>query len=198
MSLEPGDVAAQKAALRKTLRAARRAEVAALNPRVKALLFMRPPAALSALIPAGATIALYAAIGDEAPANAYARHFHDAGHRIAMPSFAGRGAPMEFRHWASPHLDDLMEPGPYGAQQPLDDADRLEPDVFFVPLIGFTADGRRLGQGGGYYDRWLGQFPDAPAIGMAWDSQLAEDVPTEAHDRPLTAVVTPTRLYGPF
>lgn len=198
MSLEPGDVAAQKAALRKGLRAARRAEVAALDPRIKALLFMRPPAALLPLIPAGATIALYAAIGDEAPAFAYARHFHEAGHRIAMPSFSGRGAPMEFRHWASPHIEELMEPGPYGAPQPLDDAERLEPDVFFVPLIGFTADGRRLGQGGGYYDRWLGRYPDAPAIGMAWDSQLAEDVPTEAHDRPLTAVVTPTRLYGPF
>ncbi len=192
------DPATAKAALRKALRAARRDHVAALDPRVKALLFMRPPATLSALIPEGATIALYSATSTEAPTTGYARHFHEAGHKIAMPSFAARGAPMEFRHWASPYLEDLMEPGPYGAPQPLADADRLEPDVLFVPLIGFTADGRRLGQGGGYYDRWLERFPDAPAIGMAWDSQLCEDLPTEAHDRPLAAVVTPTRLYGPF
>ena len=105
---------------------------------------------------------------------------------------------MAFRHWASPHLDGLMEPGPYGAPQPFADAAALEPDVLFVPLVGFTATGIRLGQGGGHYDRWLENYPHVPAIGLAWDSQLAEDLPTEAHDRPLAAVVTPTRLYGPF
>lgn len=198
MTLDPSHTASAKAALRKTLRAARREHVAALDPRVKALLFMRPPAALGGLIPDGATIGLYAAIGDEAPTDGYARHFHEAGHRIAMPFFAARGAPMEFRHWASPYLEDLLEPDPYGARQPLADADALVPDVLFVPLIGFTAMGMRLGQGGGHYDRWLEAHPHTPAIGMAWDSQLAEDLPTEAHDRPLAAVVTPTRLYGPF
>jgi 5-formyltetrahydrofolate cyclo-ligase len=198
MTLEPSDPASAKATLRKALRKARREHVAALDPRIKALLFLRPPAALSALVPAGATIGLYLAVGDEAPTAAYARHFHEAGHAVAMPWFAGRDAPMEFRHWASPHLDELLEPGPYGAAQPLADADPLVPDVLFVPLVGFTAEGMRLGQGGGHYDRWLGRYPRVPAIGMAWDSQLAEHLPTEAHDRPLSAVVTPTRLYGPF
>ncbi|MBX9884873.1 MAG: 5-formyltetrahydrofolate cyclo-ligase [Novosphingobium sp.] len=198
MTLEPSDPASAKAALRKALRTARRAHVAALEPRIKALLFMRPPAALAALVPQGATIGLYAAIGDEAPTAAYARHFHEAGHTIAMPWFAARGAPMEFRHWASPHLDELLEPDPYGAMQPLADAAALVPDVLFVPLIGFTAQGMRLGQGGGHYDRWLERYPDVPAIGMAWDSQLADSLPAETHDRPLAAVVTPTRLYGPF
>jgi 5-formyltetrahydrofolate cyclo-ligase len=36
------------------------------------------------------------------------------------------------------------------------------------------------------------------AIGLAWDCQLADDLPREPHDRPLLAVVTPTRLYGPW
>jgi 5-formyltetrahydrofolate cyclo-ligase len=186
------DPASAKADLRKALRAARRDHVAALDPRVKALLFKRPPAALGALVPAGAVIGLYAAIGDEAPTAGYAAHFHEAGHRIAMPWFAAHGAPMAFRLWASPHLDDLLEPGPYRAPQPLGDAEALIPDVLFVPLVGFTA----LAQS--HYDRWLEQYPHVPAIGMAWDSQLAEALPTEAHDRPLAAVVTPTRLYGPF
>ena len=198
MTLDPSDTARAKAALRKALRADRRQHVAALEPRIKALLFMRPPAALSALVPEGAVIGLYAAIGDEAPTAAYARHFHEAGHKIAMPWFAARGAPMEFRHWASPHLDELLEPDPYGALQPRADAELLVPDILFVPVIGFTAGGMRLGQGGGHYDRWLEKYPGTRAIGMAWDSQLAEDMPTEAHDMPLAAVVTPTRLYGPF
>lgn len=192
------DTASAKAALRSVLRATRREYVAALDPRVKALLFKRPPAALSALVPAGAVIGLYAAIGDEAPTTAYAAHFHEAGHKVAMPWFAGRDALMEFRHWASPHLEELMEPGPWRAPQPLADAESLKPDVLFVPLVGFTEDGVRLGQGGGHYDRWLEKHPEVPAIGMAWDSQRAENLPSEAHDRPLAAVVTPTRLYGPY
>jgi 5-formyltetrahydrofolate cyclo-ligase len=70
--------------------------------------------------------------------------------------------------------------------------------VLFVPLIGFTADGARLGQGGGHYDRWLPEHPGTLTIGLAWDCQLEDTLPHEAHDQPLRAVVTPTRLYGPW
>ena len=56
----------------------------------------------------------------------------------------------------------------------------------------------RLGQGGGHYDRWLAHHPDTIRIGMAWDGQLVDELPVEPHDVPLDAVVTPTRLYGPF
>lgn len=66
----------------------------------------------------------------------------------------------------------------------------------FVPCVGFTADGGRLGQGAGHYDRWLAAHPSAVAIGLAWDCQLVDELPTEPHDHPLDAVVTPTRLYG--
>jgi 5-formyltetrahydrofolate cyclo-ligase len=64
-----------------------------------------------------------------------------------------------------------------------------------VPLVGFSADGARLGQGGGHYDRWLAAHPEATALGLGWDCQLVEDLPLEAHDQPLTAIITPTRLY---
>ena len=187
-----------KPALRKALREARRAHVAALDPRVRALVLMRPPAALATLIPATASIGLYIGVPGEAPASGYARHFHAAGHTIALPWFGNADRPMEFRCWASPHLDELLEPGPYGMAQPTADAPALVPDVLFVPLVGFTADGARLGQGGGHYDRWLAAHPKVTAIGLAWDCQLVDTLPHEAHDRPLTAVVTPTRLYGPF
>jgi len=186
-----------KPELRKALRAARRAHAEALDPRIRALVFKRPPAALDALIPASAVIGLYAATPGEAPALGYARHFHEAGHTIALPWFATRDTPMEFRRWASPWLEDLLAPGPFGPQPPAD-APVLIPDVLIVPLVGFTDDGTRLGQGGGHYDRWLAAHPDATAIGLAWDCQLIPALPREDHDHPLRAVVTPTRLYGPF
>src|SRR3546814_16996288 len=83
----------------------------------------------------------------------------------------------------------MMQPGAKAAE--------VEPDVLFVPLVGFATDGRRLGQGGGHYDRWLAAHPGARAIGLAWDEQLCEDLPHETHDIRLDAIVTPTRLYGP-
>lgn len=189
---------AAKQALRKDLRARRRAHVEALDPRTRALLFRRPPAPLMALIPAGATVALYNASQWEAPAASYATFFHEAGHAVALPSFADRGAPMQFRQWLVPPLDEVLEPDPWGVRQPAADAPLLTPDVLFVPLVGFTAQGQRLGQGGGHYDRWLEAHPDAVPIGMAWDAQCVDSLPREVHDRPLRAVVTPTRLYGPF
>jgi 5-formyltetrahydrofolate cyclo-ligase len=82
--------------------------------------------------------------------------------------------------------------------QPLATAEAIVPDLLFVPLIGFTDSGARLGQGGGHYDRWLAEHPDTTAIGLAWDMQKVAEVPQESHDMPLTAVVTPTRIYGPF
>lgn len=196
--MEAVDAGLAKAALRKALRTARREHVAGLDPRVKSLMFLRPPTPLAALVPAGAVVGIYHAGPEEAPATSYARFFHEAGHPVALPWFKERGAPMAFRRWASPHLDELLGPDPYGARQPLAGAEALVPEFLFVPLIGFTATGTRLGQGGGHYDRWLERFPALPAVGMAWDSQLVEALPTEAHDKPLTAVVTPTRLYGPF
>ena len=187
-----------KDVLRRSLRAARRVHAAALDPRVRALVLSRPPAALADLVRPGATIGLYVAASGEAPALGYARHFHEAGHTVALPWFADRAAVMQFRRWASPHLVELLEPGPFGMPQPGASAEVVAPQVLFVPLVGFTAQGDRLGQGGGHYDRWLAAHPGTVAIGLAWDCQLVDRLPREAHDRPLAAVVTPTRLFGPF
>jgi len=187
-----------KAALRKALRAERRRTVAALPNAMRALLFRVPPAPLKALIADGATIGLYRASPNEAPAAAYARYFQENGHAIALPRFANRDAPMEFALHTDPFGESDLETGPFGLLQPRAEAEEVVPQVLIVPLLGFTADGRRLGQGGGHYDRWLAAHPDVIAIGLAWDTQLVNDLPHEPHDRPLAAVVTPTRLYGPF
>ena len=182
--------------LRKTLRAARKAHVEALPDAVRGLLFHRPPAPLLARIPLQAVIGLYHAGPWEAPAAAYARFFRDAGHVIALPFFADRGTPMTFRHHTDPYAQDDLEVGPFGILQPAAEADPLVPEIVFIPLVGFTADGARLGQGGGHYDRWLAEHRPMLAVGLAWDAQVCEALPTEPHDLALDAVVTPTRIYG--
>jgi len=184
--------------LRRILRANRRDHVASLSESVRGLIFHRPPAPLLELVPQGATVGLYRATPFEAPAASYARFFFERGHSLALPRFANRDAPMEFAAFADPFEEEDLEVGPFGILQPGSDAPPADPEVLLVPLVGFTAEGARLGQGGGHYDRWLEAHPDITAIGLAWDCQLVEHLPSEPHDRPLAAVVTPTRIYGPF
>jgi 5-formyltetrahydrofolate cyclo-ligase len=185
-----------KSELRKTLRTARKAHVDSMPESIRGLLFHRPPAPLLARIPQEAVIGLYHAGPWEAPAAAYARFFRDAGHAIALPFFADRDASMEFRHHSDPYAQVDLEVGPFGILQPASEAAPERPEILFVPLVGFTAEGARLGQGGGHYDRWLAEHPPVLTVGLAWDAQLCDTLPTEAHDVPLDAVVTPTRIYG--
>ena len=105
---------------------------------------------------------------------------------------------MEFARFADPFEEEDLEVGPFGLLQPFADAPIMVPQILFVPLVGFTATGARLGQGGGHYDRWLEAHPETRTVGLAWDCQLVDALPLEPHDRTLDAVVTPTRIYGPF
>ena len=65
------------------------------------------------------------------------------------------------------------------------------PDVIIVPGIAFTRTGQRLGQGGGWYDRFLpGRRADAVTIGIGFAPQIVDTVPTAAHDVELDCIVT--------
>ena len=185
----------RKAELRERLRRLRREHVAALDPATRALLFLRPPRPVADTVLPGAIIGLYAEGAHEAPASRYARWFFERGHPVALPWFAGRDSAMSFRAW-DPFSAERLATGPYGIRQPSPQARERLPEIVFVPVLGFTADGHRLGQGAGHYDRWLAAHPGVRAIGLAWDCQLVDDLPTEPHDHPLEAIVTPSGLYG--
>jgi len=69
--------------------------------------------------------------------------------------------------------------------------DPLTIDVVIVPGTAFTLDGHRLGQGGGWYDRFLQTVrPDCVTIGVAFGPQIVDELPIEPHDVRLDHVVT--------
>ena len=187
-----------KQALRAQLRQRRAEHDAAIPANLRSLLFHRPPAALLDLVPDKAVISVYHPIPGEASPLSYARWFAEQGHPVALPWFAARGSPMTFKLWDNPFDEGTLVPDPYGAMQPPSGASDAQVGVAIVPLLGFTASGQRLGQGGGHYDRLLAARPDLVPIGLAWDCQLVDELPTQPHDMPLRAVITPTRFYGPF
>lgn len=63
-------------------------------------------------------------------------------------------------------------------------------DLIVVPGMAFDAVGNRLGRGKGYYDRFLSQYPQVPKIGVCFDFQRVEEVPTEPTDIPMTEVIS--------
>jgi 5-formyltetrahydrofolate cyclo-ligase len=66
-------------------------------------------------------------------------------------------------------------------------------ELFVVPGVAFSTDGRRLGRGGGYYDETLALADRALAVGVAFDCCVEPEVPVDPHDRLVDVLVTESR-----
>ncbi|GAA4324502.1 hypothetical protein GCM10023144_06110 [Pigmentiphaga soli] len=110
---------------------------------------------------------------------------------LALPVIERRAAPLGFRLWTP---GAAMRAGDYGIPEPADAAP-ARPDIVLVPTLGFTAQGDRIGYGGGFYDRTLAQLRRGGAVtafGVAYACGALgpdEHVPAP-HDARLDAVVT--------
>jgi len=67
-------------------------------------------------------------------------------------------------------------------------------DVILVPGMAFDLCGRRLGRGGGYYDRLLSQF-EGVRVGICFEEQMVTDVLSEAHDLGVQFLITPAGIF---
>ena len=68
-------------------------------------------------------------------------------------------------------------------------------EVVIVPGVAFTNKGVRLGRGGGYYDKFLEACSPPIILGVCFDEQVVDVLPSEDHDVRMTAVITPTQTY---
>lgn len=97
---------------------------------------------------------------------------------------------------------DLLVPGTWGIREPVESApmaDGLDVVVVLVPGVAFDPQGGRLGYGGGYYDRFFAELRGAGnnplKLAPAFDLQLVDRVPMEAHDERMDRVITESREY---
>ncbi|MBT5017226.1 MAG: 5-formyltetrahydrofolate cyclo-ligase [Planctomicrobium sp.] len=93
--------------------------------------------------------------------------------------------------------------GAYGILEPIEqlkyDQNRaVHPssiDIALIPGLGFDTAGGRLGHGKGYYDRLLPMLrEDCLRIGIAFDCQLVESIPLDAHDQQMDIILTPSQI----
>ena len=172
---------AAKAAARKLARAKRASLANAEAPErlAEAMLAQHAP-------PKGAVIAGYWPMGDEMDPRPLMLALASRGHAMALPVTPPRGQPLAFRAWAP---GAALRPGPMGTSEPAA-GEELRPDVLLVPLLAFDRAGRRLGYGGGYYDRTLAALPGAKAIGIAYAGQEMPEVPAGPQDMRLPLIAT--------
>ena len=89
---------------------------------------------------------------------------------------------------------DRWTKGPFGIREPASHSPVRaikDIDVFLVPGVAFTRDGRRLGRGAAYYDVTLAlRGPHAVTIGIAFECSVVAEIPIDAHDVPMDFIAT--------
>ncbi len=129
----------------------------------------------------------YCSIGREVDTHTIIRHALSVGKTVCLPVVIGKE--MAFYPVSE---ETVFQKGPFGIPQPAPFCRPEHPrqgDLMLMPGLSFTRSGERLGQGGGYYDRYLAVHP-INAIGLCRRAMLSESLPTEAHDRRAAFVVT--------
>ena len=112
----------------------------------------------------------------------------ERGQQTAFPVCTAQG---EMQFCLAQSWDDLV-PGAYGIPEPSGREVPVITDktVCIVPGYAFTADGKRLGKGGGYYDRFLAAHPEVFTLGLTYAFLLQAEIPCEPHDIGVNAVIT--------
>jgi 5-formyltetrahydrofolate cyclo-ligase len=181
-----------KSRLRAELRAARaavppdHAASAALRIAARGLDFVRG----ARLAPETAPVALYASLPGELDSLPLLAALAEAGYPTLLPVAGVKATPLIFRLWRP---GDPLSPGRFGLREPSAAAQAMEPKILFAPLLGFDAEGARLGFGGGYYDATLAQLRARGLMlagGLAFSCQKATKIPRERHDEGLDFVIT--------
>jgi 5-formyltetrahydrofolate cyclo-ligase len=122
-----------------------------------------------------ATVMAFCSVAGEPDTDPFVARLAADGKTLVLPRAAGDGLEA-----ALP--GEVLVRGPHGVREPTGAA--VEPgaiDLVVVPGVAFTADGVRLGRGGGHYDRFLAGCP-APSIGVCFAEQLVDALPVDAHD----------------
>ena len=115
------------------------------------------------------------------------------GKRLCVPLCVGKGI-MELRQIHS--LEELST-GAYGILEPPEESPVVCPDevdLAILPCLTCNHLGQRLGQGGGYYDRFLSGYRGGTVL-LCREKLIREEIPLEPHDYPVPWVLTETCLY---
>ncbi len=130
-------------------------------------------------------VALYATLPDEPHSQEHIAKWHGR-KRIVLPRV--EGDVMHFYDYSP----ESMRSGAFGIAEP-QGSEPCPPediDLMVVPGVAFTTDGKRMGRGKGFYDKYMSQAGfRAHTVGVCFHVQLVEYIPTDPHDRCVERVI---------
>lgn len=114
------------------------------------------------------------------------------GATTALPVVVAPKTPLVFREW---HPGVKLADGPLGIPYPVDSRE-VRPDHVLLPMLGWDAQGYRLGYGGGFFDRTLASLAKRPrVIGLSYEQAYMQTIRPQPHDIPVDFVVTERGVY---
>ena len=184
------DVQLRKAELRAQVLARRSALPA--DQRTTAGKLIRDAVLAAPQVQMAGTIAAYYSVGTEPSTHGLVYALWKRGSYVLLPLLRPDGD----LDWASYEGPDSLVAGPRGLREPGEPPRGVDAvaraDAVLVPALAVDAAGRRLGRGGGSYDRALARVgPLVPLIALIYDDELVEQVPAEGHDVPVRATASP-------
>jgi 5-formyltetrahydrofolate cyclo-ligase len=148
----------------------------------------------------GGPVCAYLPVGSEPGSPELVAALHTAGHEVLLPVVPVEPGPLDWARYTGP---DGLAPGPLGLREPV--GHRLGVDavgrarLVLVPALAADREGRRLGRGGGYYDRTLPlAAAGVPLVVVLNDEELVDELPAEPHDRRVTAALLADAGHTPL
>ena len=115
-------------------------------------------------------------------------YFRNKRVNIYLPTIRGNNQ-MDFFEWKN---NDPLKINKYGIAEPIS-ANKIYPDIIFVPLVAYDYDLNRLGYGGGFYDRYLAKIvkiKNIMKIGLGYSYQELKKIPIDKYDKKLDLIIT--------
>jgi len=138
-------------------------------------------------------ISVYHTVKSEVNVFDFTRFLQTAGQTVVLPIILKTNSYLFFKEWI---LNKQLTSGKFGIKVPSGKF-LLKPKILIVPMVAFDKNKNRLGYGGGYYDRtisFLEKENKILKIGIAFDEQEAEIVPTSKFDKKMDLIVTQSRI----
>lgn len=159
----------------------------------------------------------YMAMNDEADCSSVIIKAIADGKHVAVPRVKNGTSEMDFYSIdGNISLESQFVSGAFGIREPSSDlkiwtpetTGKLESVLIVVPGLAFTKDGKRLGRGKGFYDRYLARLSECSvrkhadnkkyfkSVGFCFSCQIINSIPTDLYDVPLDAVASDSGLFG--
>lgn len=128
-------------------------------------------------------VMLYASLPDEVQTMDFIKKWQSR-KKIILPTIVGDDiVPVELT------TESNMKIGDFNILEPENQPYNEDIDIIVIPGMAFDKAGHRLGRGKGFYDRFLAKHPTTKTIGLCFDFQIMENIPIEAHDKPVDEVL---------